>query len=53
MSYELPEANTLDEQTRTMNELFNSLIKQGFSRHEALHIVAGNVCCPLTHEEDE
>lgn len=52
MSYELPDINTMDDTTRVMNEYFNSLMQQGFTEHQALHIVMGQPCCQLTHEEN-
>lgn len=45
MSYEFPECDTLDETVAMMHEMYQAAVNQGFSRHQALHIVMGDACC--------
>jgi len=53
MPYELPDFDTMQDGARIMNEYYNSLVAEGFTPHQALHIVLGSPCCPLTHQENE
>lgn len=45
MAWELPPPDTLEDFARTMHEYYESLLKQGFDQHEALHLVLGQGCC--------
>ena len=45
MSWTPPEPQTLNEAAVHMHEMFKSLVDQGFTRHEALHLVVGQGCC--------
>lgn len=45
MTFELPECDTLSESVAAMHELFITMQAQGFTRHEAIHMLTGT-CCP-------
>jgi len=47
----MPPADTLEDFVRIMHEYWESLLRQGFNRHEALHIVLSQGCCPMTGDE--
>jgi hypothetical protein len=51
MSWEPPEMETLQDQARMLHELHTSLINEGFTEHQALHIVMGQPCCQLNRED--
>lgn len=52
MSWEPPEAQTLQEQAAFMHELYASLISEGFTEHQALHVIMGQPCCQHNFRED-
>lgn len=53
MTWEPPEMETLQDQARMLHELYTSLLNEGFSPHQAQHIVMGQPCCQLTYREEE
>lgn len=44
---------TLQDQARMLHELYTSLVNEGFSAHQAQHIVMGQPCCQFTYREEE
>lgn len=50
MSFEFPDCNTLDETAAMMHETYASLLRAGFTKHEALHIVTADGCCKQEEE---
>ena len=46
MTWEPPDCKTLQEQAAMLHELFTSLQREGFDRHEASHVMMGQpMCC--------
>jgi hypothetical protein len=45
MAYEPPDIETMDDAALQLNEWYKSLVRSGFTRHEALHLVMGEPCC--------
>jgi hypothetical protein len=52
MTWEPPEAQTLQEQAALMHELYASLVAEGFTEHQALHIVMAAPCCQFNYREE-
>lgn len=53
MTWEMPELESLQDHARMMHELYLSLKAEGFSCHEALHIIMGQACCPESYTEED
>lgn len=53
MTWEPPEMETLQDQAKMMNELYLSLVSEGFTKHQALHIIMGQPCCELNYNEED
>lgn len=47
-AWQMPEPETLSDLARMMHEYYHSLREQGFTPHEALHIILGQPCCEKT-----
>lgn len=45
MTWEPPQCDTLQEQAAMLHELWSSLLAEGFTPHEASHIIMGQPMC--------
>ena len=52
MTWEPPEAQTLQEQAALLHELHTSLVNEGFSEQTDLNIIMGQPCCQLNQREE-
>lgn len=52
MSWEPPELETLQDQARLLHEVYRSMVTEGFTEHQALHIVMGQPCCQFNYREE-
>lgn len=41
----MPDCDTMDEAVAMMHEMYVTAQRQGFDKHEAMHLLMGDPCC--------